>query len=64
MAKSRRTRKKKLAYTLPDLKVAPVRQKVEQVKVEGITADLTKTAILTMLVLALELAIWSYLSRH
>ncbi|KKT39638.1 hypothetical protein A3K29_01945 [Candidatus Collierbacteria bacterium RIFOXYB2_FULL_46_14] len=27
-------------------------------------ADLTKTAILTMLVLALELAIWSYLSRH
>lgn len=27
-------------------------------------ADLTKTLILTMLVLALELAIWSYLSRH
>ena len=27
-------------------------------------ADLTKTVILTMLVLALELAIWSYLSRH
>jgi len=27
-------------------------------------ADLTKTGILTMLVLALELAIWSYLSRH
>ncbi|KKT42534.1 MAG: hypothetical protein UW88_C0006G0052 [Candidatus Collierbacteria bacterium GW2011_GWD2_45_10] len=26
--------------------------------------DLTKTVILTMLVLALELAIWSYLSRH
>ncbi len=27
-------------------------------------ADLTKTLILTMLVLALELAIWNYLSRH
>ena len=27
-------------------------------------ADLTKTVILTMLVVALELAIWSYLSRH
>jgi len=26
--------------------------------------DLTKTVILTMLVVALELAIWSYLSRH
>ncbi len=26
--------------------------------------DLTKTLILTMLVLALELAIWQYLSRH
>lgn len=27
-------------------------------------ADLTKTVLLTMLVLALELAIWNYLSRH
>jgi len=27
-------------------------------------ADLTKTLLLTMLVLALELAIWNYLSRH
>lgn len=27
-------------------------------------ADLTKTLILTMLVLALEFAIWNYLSRH
>lgn len=27
-------------------------------------ADLTKTLILTMLVLALELALWQYLSRH
>ncbi len=26
--------------------------------------DLTKTLLLTMLVLALELAIWNYLSRH
>ncbi len=27
-------------------------------------SDLTKTLLLTMLVLALELAIWNYLSRH
>ena len=26
--------------------------------------DLTKTFVLTMLVLALELALWQYLSRH
>ncbi len=26
--------------------------------------DLTKTFVLTMLVLALELALWNYLSRH
>jgi len=60
MAKSRRTRKKKLAYTLPDLKVAPVRQKVEQVKVEGITADLTKTAVLSILAIATIVAIYYF----
>lgn len=48
------------------LKTETKKAVVEPTPVENkfFRADLTKTLILTMLVLALELAIWNYLSRH
>lgn len=40
--------------------------KTKEIKVDStyFRADLTKTFVLTMLVLALELALWHYLSRQ
>jgi hypothetical protein len=80
MAKQRKTRKQKLmsrerqerqeGFVIKDEWLTSGSKK-PQAKVEFdpgekkfFRSDLTKTGILTMLVLALELAIWSYLSRH
>ena len=78
MAKQRKTKKTKVR-SLERRRVAQgfvvdeslLKAKTSKAKVESLPtdikcfrADLTKTLILTMLVLALELAIWNYLSRH
>ncbi|KKT73524.1 MAG: hypothetical protein UW68_C0007G0009 [Candidatus Collierbacteria bacterium GW2011_GWB1_44_6] len=78
MPKQRKTKKEKLRTTERKLKTEGFVIKDEWLKTKTekktvvlaagekkyFKADLTKTGILTMLVLALELAIWSYLSRH
>lgn len=49
------------------LKTAEVNKNIsKEIKVDSkyFRADLTKTFVLTMLVLALELALWHYLSRQ
>lgn len=48
------------------LKTKPQKKEIDELPVqkEIFKADLTKTLILTMLVLALELALWQYLLRH
>lgn len=49
------------------LKTAEVSKNIsKEIKVDNkyFRADLTKTFVLTMLVLALELALWHYLSRQ
>lgn len=78
MPKKRKTKKDKVkadqrrqsagGFVINDewLKTSPKKQVAEVTPSEKkfFKADLTKTLILTMLVLALELAIWNYLSRH
>ncbi|EKD52839.1 MAG: hypothetical protein ACD_61C00223G0006 [uncultured bacterium] len=80
MAKQRKTRKQKLmsherqerreGFVIKDewltsgSKKPPVKVEFDPGEKKYFRSDLTKTGILTMLVLALELAIWSYLSRH
>jgi len=80
MSKTRKTRKEKIQSTkraaassgfkistewlkdeIQQEKVVPVMSKNES---KYFRADLTKTFFLTMLVLALEIALWQYLSRH
>ncbi len=77
MPKPRRTKKAKImtskrqeaqGFVIKDewLKTGP-KKMAPEVGVDenkSFKADLTKTLLLTMLVLALELAIWNYLSRH
>lgn len=78
MPKQRRTRKDKLMTTQRRQESQGFVVKEEWLKAKKVKAtvsaspaeakyfktDLTKTLLLTMLVLALELAIWNYLSRH
>lgn len=78
MTKHRKTKKEKLLTSQRKLTTTGfviddrwLQNKQKKIKVESppsqkvsFKADLTKTLILTMLVLALELAIWNYLSRH
>ena len=78
MPKPRRTKKAKLkssqkkaitgGFVVNDqwLKINSQKRQLEVLPAqkEIFKADLTKTLILTMLVLALELALWQYLLRH
>ena len=80
MSKERRTKKEKVRTDLRKVEVSQFKIKnewlVDNTKhVANVTVldpenrkyfrlDLTKTFFLTMLVLALELALWQYLSRH
>lgn len=80
MTKQRKTRKQKIKSEIRQKESASFQVKAEwlqtgtksakRVVVLGepdkkiLRLDLTKTFLLSMLVLALELALWQYLSRH
>ena len=80
MSKQRKTRKEKVrsevrrkegeAFTVKAQWLEIGTKKAKSVVVLGepgkkfLRLDLTKTFLLSMLVLALELALWQYLSRH
>ena len=78
MGKSRKTKKEKLqskerrqkaeGFVIKDEWLTGSTPKAKTVKTPSdlkyFRTDLTKTLFLTMLVLAVELAIWQYLSRH
>lgn len=80
MSKTRKTRKEKIISEQRKNEAQQFKVKSEWLKVDSkniseastlapedrkfFFLDLTKTFFLTMLVLALELALWQYLSRH
>lgn len=64
-----KTAERKQGFTIKSewLKTGEVSKNIsKEIKVDNkqFRADLTKTFVLTMLVLALELALWNYLSRR
>ncbi len=79
MSKERKTRKEKIKTTERRINTFKVREEWLEVKPENqsekssllpkvnlsyLRLDLTKTFVLTMLVLALEIALWQYLSKN
>ncbi len=71
MAKPRKTKKEKIQssfrVTAASLQVKKSSEKfaeMSQAENKYLRADLTKTLVLTMLVLALEVAVWQFLSKH
>lgn len=71
MAKERKTRKEKIrsSFRINEKLLGAVKSQDKQMmtnRVENkyLQADLTKTLVLTMLVLALEVAVWQFLSKH